>query len=274
MSPFKSFSVSPVYGLYRAAITWELARGVTGNVYFYRSISGVPGSWVLLNAGMPQTGSAGEYLDDTPAPDMLTPVHYRGLVDQGGPPETWLKGPAITALDQMTRREYLLTREILRREYTMMRTRNGLPAWHFVLKETGEPAAKVDPQTKQILGHACVGDPNTGYHQVFKGGYYPPVQTWVMLMTLDDEDHKVRPDATGDDPEADAHFRLLAYPKPGRGHMIVLPGNDRRYVIKDPIKRFYLRGNTPVLWECEGLLLNRDDYRCTLECPPLRPDPV
>lgn len=274
MNPFQVFTVSPLYGLYQAAITWAIPSWNAGNVYFYRSISGVPGSWEILNPDTPQTGLSGVFMDNTPMTDMLLPVHYRGLIDQGTAPAGWLQGPAVTALDQMTRREYCITRETLRREYTMMRVRNGLPCWHFVLKDGGPTATNVDPDTKQILGHACAGEPQTGYHQVFAGGFQPPVQTWAMMTALDPEDHKVRADATGDDPEANAKFRLLAFPKPGRGHLLVFPGNDRRYVVRDPILPYKLRGNSPLIWECEGLLLNRDDLRYTIPLPDLQPDPV
>lgn len=274
MTPFSSFSVSPAYGRYQNAISWTLAPGVAGQVFVYRSESGVPGSWTLLNPDDPVEGESGFYMDETPAPRLLAPVFYRGLVDPGGGPDNWLKGPVITSYDSTTRREYLLAREILRREYRMMLMYNGLKAFHFVVKQTGEAASNADAETGQLLGPSCGNDPAAGYTTRWAGGFYNPVQTTVLVMALGDEDHKIREAADGEDPEADVMLRLLAFPKPGRNHMIVLPGSDRRYVIVDPIKPFYLRGSIPLLWECRAQRLDRDDERHRIEVPALLPDPI
>lgn len=273
-TPFKTFLVSPAYGRYTAAISWELAAGITGDVYFYRSESGLPGTWVILNPDAPATGSSGDYLDTTPAPLMFVPIYYRALVDPGGPPETWLKGPAITALDGYTRREYLISREILRREYRMMATHNGLPMFHYIPKLDGDVASDVDIETRQILGPGCPEDPDQGYGGLWINRFHPPVQSWAMIMEMAPEDYKIRPEGTGDDPESNVTLRMLAFPKPGAGHMIAFPKSDRRYVIMDPIRRYYLRGAIPLLWECGAMLLDRDDARYRIQLPELLPDPV
>lgn len=274
LSPFKTFVVSPAYGRYEAALSWELAAGVEGNVYFYRSESGLPGTWTLLNPSAPATGTSGDYLDTTPAPLMFVPIYYRGMVDPGGAPDTWLKGPAVTALDSYSRREYLIAREILRREYRMMATHNGLPMFHYVTKLDGEAATDADAETRQILGPGCADDPKQGFGGLWVDRFHPPTQSWAMIMEMSPEDYKTRPEGTGDDPEASVKLRMLAFPKPGVGHMIAFPKSDRRYVIMDPISRYYLRGNIPLLWECSAMLLDRDDQRCKIVLPELLPDPL
>lgn len=274
MNPFTTFEIAPAYGVYETAISWSLAAGVTGNVFFYRSETGVPGSWELLNPATPATGAEGTYLDTTPAPRMLVPVFYRGLVDPGGAPETWLKGPAVTSYDSYSRREYLLAREVLRREYRMMATHNGLPIFHYATKWRGTAATGVDAETHQLLGPDCAQDPSSGFGGLWVGRYHPPVQSWCMVVNMMDEDQKIRPEAAGEDPEASIGLRLLAFPKPGREHLIVFPRSDRRYVITDPIRRFHLRGNLPLLWECNALLLDRDDARYRIRIPELLPDPI
>lgn len=273
-NPFNTFTVFPSYGIGQANISWSLVSGVTGDLYFYRSESGLPNTWTLLNADVPQTGTSGEFLDTTPALNMLTPVFYRGMVDGGGPPETWLKGEMVTALDSMPRREYFLTREVLRREYQFMVGHEGLQILHFVPKEKGEAATNADLETRQLTGPACAGDPAAGYTTLWAGGFYPPVQSWAMISQMGDFDHKVRPDATGETPEATIALRLLAFPRPARGHILVFRRSDRRYVIQDPIKPFYLRGSSPLVWECQALMLNRDDPRYSLPCALPDADPV
>jgi len=274
MNPFTTFNIYPAYGLYSNVISWAAPEGSQGDVYFYRSESGVPGSWTLLNPDGPQTGASGEYMDSTPAPRLFAPVFYRGLVDQGGEPDTWLKGPAVTALDSTPRREYLLAREILRREYRFMRFHEGLPAFHYVTREKGEAAANVDLETRQVLGPSCPGSAEAGFTTLWKGGFYEPVQTVAMIMSLGDEDTKIRPNADGTDPEADVMLRLLAFPKPALNHMIIFPKSDRRYVVVDPIKPYLLRGSIPLVWEVRAQRLDRDDERHTIEVPELMPDPI
>lgn len=272
--PFKTFVVQPAYGFYRAAVNWELSPTVTGNVYFYRSESGLAGSWTLLNPNAPATGSSGQFLDNAMPGDNMNFIHYRGLVDDGGPPEGWLKGPDVTALDSLSRREYMLTREIMRREYQAMSGPygNGLRALHYVPKTTGAAAPHTDPETGQVLGPDCPDAALKGYGTLWAGGFHPPVQTWVRLVTMTPQGRPDREDATGAYSKSDVHLRLLAYPKPDKGHVIVLPASDRRYVIGASVLPFFLRGAVPVFWEADASLLNNDDIRYLLPLPELLAD--
>jgi hypothetical protein len=61
--------------------------------------------------------------------------------------------------------------------------------------------------------------------------------------------------------EAKVALRLLAHPVPEVGHMLVFPGSDRRYVIENPIKQYFLRGAVPLFWEVSAALLPRNDPR-------------
>ena len=94
MNPFQTFKIVPFYGAGQAVIQWSLFLGLSGNVYFYRSDDGV--SWKALNPDTPATGISGEFLDPTVGSDPLNIVYYRGMVDPGGGPDTWMDGPAVT----------------------------------------------------------------------------------------------------------------------------------------------------------------------------------
>lgn len=155
-----------------------------------------------------------------------------------------------------------------------MRFHEGLPAFHYVTREKGEAAANVDLETRQVLGPSCPGSAEAGFTTLWKGGFYEPVQTVAMIMSLGDEDTKIRPNADGTDPEADVMLRLLAFPKPALNHMIIFPKSDRRYVVVDPIKPYLLRGSIPLVWEVRAQRLDRDDERHTIEVPELMPDPI
>jgi len=274
MNPFQIFEVRPAYGRIEAVIRWKLAAGVTGDVYFYRSESGVPGSWELLNPDEPWALSEGEFLDTTPRADMFSFVYYRGLVDPGAPPEGWLKGPSIRATDTYARREYMIAREVLRREYNFMRNHDGLRCFHLVQREKGAAAAGMDPETGQQLGPGCPDDPAQGFTTSWAGGFYEPVQTWAMFYQLSPKDHKLRDDAMGMDEESNVVLRLLAYPRPNLGNLIVFPESDRRYAVADPITPYYLRGNLPLIWEVNCQKLDDVDMRYKIVMPDLLPDPA
>lgn len=274
ISPFKSFSVQPFLGGGEAAVSWELAPGITGGVYIYRSLDGLQ-PWLLLNPGDPVVGTS-SYLDiTTPNADPLATVHYRGVVDPaGGAPDTWLAGPSVSPLDQMTRKEYLLACAILQREYNHMAgpAGNGLPVFHMIPKKGGEPARGYDPDTKQQLSPACPGEAESGYGLPWRGGFLPPLQTWALIMAMGDHKTIPKQDMRGEDWEAPIMLRLLAFPRPEPGHMLVFPGSDRRYVLDNEIKPFYLRGGIPLFWEAKALRLSRTDQRARVELPALIPD--
>ena len=275
-SPFAVFDLLPCYGHNEAVITWALQPGITGSVYFYRSETGV-GGWKLLNPTAGASGSSGSFTDSTAVNiDPFTIPRYRGMVDGGGAPSTWLKGPAISALDRLTRKEYFLTCNIIRREYRGMSgpKGNGIRAFHLVPKESGDPTRTYNPETGQILGPDCPDDAATGHGTPWQGGFYPPLQTWVHLFQVPATRLEDRQDLTGENRISAAHMRLLAFPKPEPGHLIVLPESDRRYAITSPIEVFMLRGSVPLFWEVEALLLERHDARAKIRMPALNADPL
>jgi hypothetical protein len=249
---------------------------VTGDVFFYRSETGA-GGWTLLNPTSPAVGTSGTFLDLTAVNiDPFTIPRYRGLVDNGGAPETWLKGPIVSALDRITRKEYFLARAIIRREYRSFSgpKGNGIRAFHLVPKDSGTAIATHDSQTGQTLGPSCADDPDSGFGMPWQGGFHPPLQTWVHLFQVPAVRIEDRQDMTGENRSAIAHLRLLAFPKPEVGHLIVLPESDRRYVVNASIESFTLRGSIPLFWEVEGMLLERTDARSRLRMPALAADPM
>lgn len=273
---FSAFHVLPSYGPRETVVEWERAQGSTGNVYIARSETGVNGSWVVLNNGAPMTGLSGQITDTHQALDVFSIFYYRGVVDpgDGSAPATWPKGPSVTAFDTLARHEYFIVREILRREYLSMRgpAGQGIPAFHLVARQSGPQAANTDIETGQRLGPTCRDDPDAGYGKIWKGGYFPPVQTWVRMLQMDGEDPKYRNDAKGADPDGAVKFRFLAFPKVDEGHVIILPESDRRYTVLPPVERFFFRGIAPIAWEAKCAIIDRDDDRHKIPVPELQRD--
>ncbi len=275
-NPFLEFRIAPCFGRNEVAITWQVAPGLTGTVLLYRSPDGVKGSWKLINEGM-AGGLSGQFVDfGQPNDDMFVIWRYRGVLDTGGPPEEWIPGPIVSPQESLSRSEYFITREIIRREYLSMSAErgNGVPAFHLIPKTGGVAVDHYDEETGQTTGVDCPDDPDSGFGTPWQGGFHPPLQTWVRIDAMEPWVLESRLDLTGDNRKANVNFRLLAFPRPDVGHLIVLPGSDRRYVISDPINSFYLRGAVPLFWEAKGLLLERTDPRCRIRMPELRDDPV
>lgn len=271
MSAFSSFIVLPSYGPAAAAVEWALATGTpNGDIYFYRSDSGIDGSWTLLNRDDPMTGRSGTFVDWTAGhPPLLQDTCYRAMVDPGGGSAYWVKGDIGKPVDSYTAKELTTSKAILRRELDSMRRSNGngVKAFHYIPLSSGDPASRTDVKTGQVLGPPCPADADTGYGTPYAGGFHPPVHTWVRKLALQPLEAVYRQDGTGSDEKADVMFRMLAHPRPLSGHLVVLPGSREFYVLDDPVGRHYLRGIIPLLWECPAKLLDHADPRRQLALP-------
>lgn len=269
MNPFLKFRVLPNYGMGQAVIDWQITPGVLGDIYFYRSESGIPGSWTLLNEGAPITGTAGTFLDAAAVNDYFNFPHYRGLVDPGGGESLWLKGPDVTALEHYTRKDYFLAREILRREYQAMAGPygNGIRVLHYIPRTSGTSAPLADAETGQVLGPDCPEATESGYGTPWLQGFFPPVQTWIRPISLSEQTRADRKDGTGTDDNFALTLRMLTFPKPDKGHLLVALESDRRYVLGPSIKPFYLRSTIPLFWEAQATLLDHDDPRHRVPLP-------
>lgn len=279
-NPFKMFKVEPAYGAFRAIVNMTLSGGVSGGVYIYRSANGATG-WKLLNPEAPVTLSAGgffSFADTDLGGEFNSLPYYRGVVDpSGGGPETWLPGPPVAAFSHLNRFHRSRILKILRREYRHMSgtKTSGSIVFHYIPLEDGETVSRYDAETGQLLGPPCPGDAgDQGYGTPYKGGFYPPLQTWArMIQAAPIKDTSV-PDATRTDQTADAVFRFLAHPQPRKDHMIVLAGSDRRYVVGTAITPYYFPGtNVPIAWEASCSLLPPKDARHDLPVPLPVADP-
>lgn len=275
-NPFSTFRVTPAWGRRRAAIEWRL-EGAAADVYFYRSIEGT-GTWELLNPNAPANGTQGNFIDgDLDPGGMHTRVFYRGLVDPaGGGPETWLKGPPVTALDFVHPRQLRSIHAIVNREFRAMAgpKGDGVPVFHLIPRTDGNPVSWYDPETGQLQGMDCPdsAEDTRGYGQIYQGGFYAPFQTWVTILAAGPHLKRSNPDMTKDEEKADVRLRFLAFPRPDRGHMIVLPGSDMRYLVGDAVEPFFFPGTTvPIAWEAGAQRMEKDDPRHSLVMPALLP---
>lgn len=268
MSVFRNIRIYPHHGTRSAAVTWELAPNTTGgDVYVAFSDVGTDGSWRALNADAPVPSGAGLYQDDELMLNGGTADgFYRLLLTDDDGLDHFSE--AIQILGDITPKEYGVIRAMIHQEYTQIRVTNGFPVWHCIPRSHGTPSNAVDPDTGKNEGEECgETDPDVAsYGLPFQGGFHTPVLTWVRFMRhqegLQDDPDKFSPS------EIDSHaVRLMAFPRPARGHMLVNPATDERFIVGDEVKPYRLRGIVAVAYEATVTQLKQNDPRYKFPVP-------
>lgn len=270
MSVFRNVRIYPRHGNRSATITWELDEGTEpGDVYVAFSTTGTLGTWKSINPTSPAPSAVEMYQDigffmDTATIDGF----YRLLLITDSNAE-FLSEPFQISGD-MTPSEHGILRAMIRQEFTQMRVTSGFPVWHCIPKTHGERSANVDPDTGKSEGEECgVTDPAVkSYGMPYQGGFYPPVLTWMRIINYS-ESLQHDPDELSTTELDTSTARLLAFPRPRSGHMIVDPATDRRYLIGKEIKPFRLRGVMPVAYNVTLNFLSQSDERYQFVTPAI-----
>jgi hypothetical protein len=266
INPFKTLFVQPSYGERMALVTWSLPPGYEdGKVYVYRSPTGVEKSsdWILLNPDNPVTGIT--FFEDTDFVNFS--FFYRLLLEHGD--QEYDSAIIGTFSEQLTRNQYGLLYQLRHSEYLRMRY-NGVPVLHCIPPTEGDLSSAFDPYTGSLAGTYCV-DPDA-FGTWFANGFKTIVQTRCEIVgiapinRIESENGASKKDST------QMQFRLLGFPKPGIGHMLVLPYTDRRFVISGNIQSYELRGFLPVAYDVVVDELPFNDPRMKLQLPPLQED--
>lgn len=264
---FRNIRIYPNHGSRTAVITWDIAAGTdSGEVYVAFSETGTEGSWQAINPADPVPSELGMFQDaDLVLNRGTADGFYRLMLSQADGTDT-LSAP-IQILGDLTPQEYGAVRGMIHQEYTQMRVTNGYPVWHCIPRAHGEPAANVDPDTGKQEGEEChLAPEDKSYGLPFKGGFYPPVLTWMRVLQhqegLQDDPEEFSPDEIHK-----TSVRLMAFPRPARGHMIVDPTTDARYLVGDEIKPYRLRGVIAIAYEATLEFLSQKDERYQFPVP-------
>ena len=109
------------------------------------------------------------------------------------------------------------------------------------------------------------------YGQRFIGGYNPPTETWLSISSAQPTSFSERPDGMSNEDTSISMARMLVFPLPKAGDLIIHPPTDNRYGIGDQIKVFRFKGIIPVACEVQLQLLSRNDPRYRVPVPALPP---
>lgn len=146
------------------------------HIFFVEKAFSLSGPWITV----------AQSIDQLFAFDQTEEVGYRGELDSyyrirlkvmgGGEPEWYLSEPAASRGYWWSKRDYLLSKEILRRELVRMKRGSGNIGYLLKRKTFGEKCPRcIDKATGKATDSQCPVCFGTGYN----GGYYGPVVLWV-----------------------------------------------------------------------------------------------
>lgn len=252
-------------------LTWTLAPGYEDvDIYVYRSPSGVAISddWELLNENEAVTGDL-FYVDNTMYDKHdLRKFHYRLLAVRG---DEEYDSPIVGMyFEGLNKTEYGLLYTMRRREYLRMRAGNGVKVLHCIPSASGPLSVAYDPQLGKSLDY-CTDSESLGgkYDKYFRSCF----QTWAEVSQAGDFNLEQLPDGAGFNETQKFILRLLAFPQPEPGHIIILPASDRRFILDGAIKPYLFKGFMPVAWDVEASYLSKSDIRHQFQIPTLLSDP-
>lgn len=268
MSPlFRNLRIIPHHGTRTAVVQWELPASATGGAVIVAwSETGLPGTWVVRNPQAPVAALVGTYSDTSFIINNGQVVgYYKLLLTLGG--EEFFSAP-IGIYGAMDREDYGIAHMIIQSEYEEMRGGNGYPIWHLVPMSSGTLTGNADPDTGEVVGPECPGTPlaDSGYGTPYVGGYHRPVLTWLRVINEKRDSLSDSASGNGTHQTQVMSVRLLNFPKPLRGHVLVDPMTDRRWIVSDNIQGFSHRAIYPVAYEVDVELIPQSDpvYRLVM----------
>ena len=233
-------------------------------VYVFRSTDGV-GSWKLITEE-PVLGSGMALDADFTLNDLAHIPYYRAVAVIAGKE---YDSPIISAFESLTRSQFAAVRRIMQLEVLRMRPPqgNGLTVWHYVPLTSGDPNPAYDHVTWQQRGVECPDAADPSYGLPFKGGYAPPCMSFIEVGQRRTTEQD-RPDGTGTAQSVELiTARMLAFPSPARGHLLVHPANDDRWVVESVVEPYMFRGIAVIAHQVSLHLLRRSDPRYQLPVP-------
>jgi hypothetical protein len=263
---FIDIQVQPSYGKREALVWWtvDAAMRLANPVYHvFRSSDGA-GDWVRCNT---DPISDTEYLDTNFSFSTRTQIpHYRVLAVLAD--NTTVPSVPIGLFEKLTKSEYGACHYMMKQEYRQIR-KDGFPVLHYVPKTTGPLAEGWDEDTGQSITPCTTDVTKEGYGLKYAGGYRSPLYTVIHFTDTGPILKVDRDDGMGILDEFKTMARMLAYPRPEKGHLIVHPATDNRYMVSEIVKPLAFRGVYPVVYQAQLELLRRESPAYRVPVPDL-----
>lgn len=259
----QSLQIQPSYGSGHALVFWEPdyeLAAASASYYVYSSPDGA-GDWRMCNDAPLE---ATEFLDlnfDYSTRHRIP--HYRVLAVL--PDGTMIHSEPVGLFSGLSRSEYGGCHVMMKQEYLHIRT-DGFPVFHYIPRTHGELASGWNPDTQENVS-PCPEDPTKdSFGQKYVGGYRKPYYTVMHIKGPRGILKRDREDGLGLQDEFKPAARMLAFPRPERGHVIVVPGTDDRYKVTGVVQALQFKGVYPVMFIAQLELLRREHpaYRIPL----------
>jgi len=259
MDPFTSIWVQPHIGPAGAVLMWNLPPHLLdGTVYPYQSRNGMPGTWEPLGAGVPANGSAQVQIQRG---SVLEDHHYRLILQHG---DQEYRSRPVNTYGRLSRHEFDTMGAMFHTLLASWKMQNGIRMWHYCPSVSRELATGTNPTTTNPLDSCPAQD---SYPDAPRG-YDPPV--YVIIQVAGALQENAAPNQTGQtDAQKITLLRMLPHPKPGRGHVLVNPHTDERWVLHATQKVHAFRGFAPIQYAMQAEVLDRQDRRYRLIPPPI-----
>jgi hypothetical protein len=267
---FSSFNIQPSYGRESVFLTWTIPGYEDGDIYVYRSPTGIPvaDDWELLNENDP-VQDVNFYADSTfyDKHDFRKWYYRLLLVHDDQEHDSPIVGMFFEALNKT---EYGLLYTMRRREFLRMRQGNGVRVFHCIPSTTGPKAEAYNSISGKNMAQ-CDNDDSLG--TLFDQGFRTCFQTWAEISQAGPQQLEQLQDGAGFNEVQKFRIRLLAFPQPEQGHVIVLPASDQRFIVDGEIQPYLFKGFAPVAYDVQASYLSKSDPRHRLEMPTPLPDP-
>lgn len=257
MDAFLDVKVQPIYGKFRALITWKVEPSLEDASFsILKSHDGV-NDWRLIG----DVVAADHFVDENLlSQGKLIEQYYRvQAVKQGRSP---ILSPSIGTFGTVSRDVFGAARRIMEIEYEAMRVFTKVHL--FKLRVFAPPCPVcVDPDTEQAIGTStctrCFGTQK-------ENGYADPVVTFMRIMTVTPVNQTNSTDGTGAiDPSVQV-IRLLAFPMLRQGDLLVHKEADRRYLV-NTVDYSFMAGKIPVVAMANVSMLPTTDIRFKVPVP-------
>lgn len=256
MDSFSDFKVQPLYGSFRALLTWKAEPGVSGVTFeIFKSHDGV-NDWKRLGVVTSEEFFVDENLLSQ---GKLLEQYYKVRGTKDGRSAT---SATVGTFGTVSRMEFGAARRIMELEYEAIRCFTQVHL--FKLRVFAPPCPVcVDPDTEQAIGTStctkCFGTQK-------EDGYAPAVVTYMRLMAISPVTQQSSADGTGSTDPSTQVARLLAFPMLRKGDLLVHKDADRRYLVNE-VDYSFLGGKIPVIAMANLMLLQSKDIRYKVPVP-------
>jgi hypothetical protein len=197
--------------------------------------------------------------------------HYRVLVCQRGADEPLVPGPETSTSTDLTALELATLRRMLANEWHVMSRTASRHAYHLAPLRGPEPEATAF-NTGRPVRHICPHNTTVKGEQA-RMGFDVATRTQFSITGATQRTAGQRADGTGSEVTTVTTARLLAFPTPEAGHVLVDSVNDARYVILPGLAQHAFKGQFPVAYSVQLSALPKSDWRYNLSLENARPSP-